>query len=724
MHRYKVIKIGSLGTDNSSKFNMLFIHLLLRNPLPRDPGIAPNHPPRALRPNRCTIQREVVGGAKSIIRTNKTIIRTVRENKIKGNPTTTKVTIKVNRFPRRKESQTNDYSTVPVGGRLVRFRKSWVKSYHYKLVAQGLSWKWLNNTPPPLFQPTHWHQDTSPEMDRDLTKLSRKKVIEKVRFNKFTCRLFSVPKKNSTENRTILDLSPLNQYIHLTSFKMLTLKEVRLQLPPDAWTISIDLKDGFWHLSVARAFRPYLGFKYRGQNWRFRAMPFGLNLAPLTFTKLIRFVVHRLAEENIWCLPYLDDLLIIALSRQECLLKMEKTLEILQSLGWIINTEKSRLTPQQAFEWLGIQYNLKSYRVQNSPSQCQKFNSQLEMISTQRWFTKRDLMGIQGIANWLGQVDPLRRTVFSQSRPLLRALRRVKNNTKLTLDNRLRICMARWLHLPNNSVPLGIPEPHITIQTDASKTGIGFTVNHTCYQLILDESMKLYSINILELLAVWMASLKVKDRNVIIRILTDNSTALSAIKRASSTTYQLASIAEMIWKRASKMNWTLSVVHIKGTFNVLADQLSRNTAISTEWSLPKEVFRREVLALEPRLEVDLFATNLNHQLETYISPCPDPRAAGINALVTNWGQWNHGYIFPPRPMILKALQKMKQSNIKTALFLTVESQEQAFIKPLKSQLSLESTFKVKLQQVVASRLVKDKRISTVHVWRFSREQTA
>ena len=236
--------------------------------------------------------------------------------------------------------------------------------------------------------------------------------------------------------------------------------------------------------------------------------------------------------------------------------------------------------------------------------------------------------------------------------------------------------------------------------------------------------MKQYSINILELLAIWMATLKVKERNVIIRILTDNSTALSAIKRASSTTYHLASIAEMIWKKASKMNWTLSVVHIKGTFNVLADQLSRNTTISTEWSLPKEVFRQEVLALEPRLEIDLFATSLNHQLEKYISPCPDPRAVGINALVTNWGLWNHCYIFPPRPMILRALQKMKQSNIRTALFLTIESQEQAFIKPLKSQLSLESTFKVKLQQVVANRLVKDKRISTIHVWKFSNKQTA
>ena len=87
--------------------------------------------------------------------------------------------------------------------------------------------------------------------------------------------------------------------------------------PADAGTsASIDLKDGFLHLSVASKFRPYLGFNNRGQNWRFMAMPFGLNLAPLIFTKLIRFTVSKLAEENLLCLPYLDDLLIIV--RKDC----------------------------------------------------------------------------------------------------------------------------------------------------------------------------------------------------------------------------------------------------------------------------------------------------------------------------------------------------------------------------------------------------------------------
>ena len=131
--------------------------------------------------------------------------------------------------------------------------------------------------------------------------------------------------------------------------------------------------------------------------------------------------------------------------------------------------------------------------------------------------------------------------------------------------------MARWLHLPNNTVPLGLPEPHLKIQSYASQTGIGFIINSTRYQLPLDNSLEASSINVLELLAIWLATLMINQRNIILRLMTDNATALSAINKASSGTYHLASIAEMIWKRASIMKWTLSAVHIKGSFNVVAD---------------------------------------------------------------------------------------------------------------------------------------------------------
>ena len=137
-------------------------------------------------------------------------------------------------------------------------------------------------------------------------------------------------------------------------------------------------------------------------------------------------------------------------------------------------------------------------------------------------------------------------------------------------------------------------------------------------------------------MAIWMATLKIQEKNQALKIMTDNSTALAAIKRAHSQTYHLAALAEMIWKRAATMNWTISVAHIGGTFNVLADQLSRAKAISTEWTIPKQEFRQQVLVHEPRLQVDLFATKLNHKLKQYFSPCPDINEWAVDTMFISW----------------------------------------------------------------------------------------
>ena len=211
----------------------------------------------------------------------------------------------------------------------------------------------------------------------------------------------------------------------------------------------------------------------------------------------------------------------------------------------------------------------------------------------------------------------------------------------------------------------------------------------------------------------------IHEKNIVLRILTDNSAALSAINKAFSGSYHLASIIEMIWKRASIMKWTISASHIQGSFNVIADQLSRNTTISTEWSLPPTIFKQTILPLEPRLQVDLFATNLNNQLETYVSPCPDLQATAVDALTANWNEWQFLYLFPPHQMISRAFQKLSQSNPERALFITREELTRPCYFLLKSRLSRLSKIEVVLQQQVGNRLVKDTKTFTLRVWEYA-----
>ncbi|CAL4095083.1 unnamed protein product, partial [Meganyctiphanes norvegica] len=163
--------------------------------------------------------------------------------------------VKISRAPRNslkdRKRIANDMGRVPVGGRLFRFRAAWQGANHESVVRTGLSWSWKKKLPPPK----RLRQKTSPSLDKILSTLRKKRVIEKAKSLRWQSRLFTVPKKDAQEDRLILDLSILNSFIHCPHFKMLTMKEVKLLLPKDYWTVSIDLKDGYWHVGISKTKR-------------------------------------------------------------------------------------------------------------------------------------------------------------------------------------------------------------------------------------------------------------------------------------------------------------------------------------------------------------------------------------------------------------------------------------------------------------------------------------
>ena len=601
-----------------------------------------------------------------------------------------------------------------MGGRLYKFRASWKGAAHESIITQGVSWSWAK-TPPPL---KVRKQKASPELDLFMRKLSRKRVIEKAKFIKFQSIVFTIPKRDSLEGRWIMDLSILNDCIKCPKFRMLTLREVRLLLPKGFWTVSLDAKDGFWHLPVSRRKRPFLGFRYRGKLYQFRALPFGLNVAPRLFTKVMAHMVKVMAAEGIFVLIYLDDLLIVAPTRELCLAHMYKALSILESFGWIINENKSRKLPAQIFEWLGVHFNLQTHTVCPTESNMDALRVRLQLVIQSKYCTRRKLMRLQGLANWVGQTNPIARLMLSTTRVLLRILRRVKLDTPIILTKGMKLSLAKWIYIPRVPQLIGNPSPTLTIQTDASLTGWGFQINSAPFQGTFDKTMS-YSINTLELLTIWFALLMVESEGQVVQILCDNSAAIAAIRRGSSPVFHLSMIAELIWRRAAAMNWTLSAYHIQGRFNVLADQLSRNVALSTEWALPKHVFRN-ISKRSPGLQIDLFATRLNHQLPLYISPCPDESAIAVDAMTVSWDAWNHLYLYPPSTMISKALPKLLNSRFKTAVLVTPEMPSKPWYMTLALHKIPSTLISVRLQQVVVDRLVTASTLTKLRVWRLSK----
>lgn len=101
---------------------------------------------------------------------------------------------------------------------------------------------------------------------------------------------------------------------------------------------TIDLKDAYFLVSVHKSFRKYLRFRFQGILYEFNCLPFGLNIAPRVFTKIMKPVLAHLRKLGFLSNVYLDDFLLIGNDFLSCQRNVSKTLDVLGKLGFLITT--------------------------------------------------------------------------------------------------------------------------------------------------------------------------------------------------------------------------------------------------------------------------------------------------------------------------------------------------------------------------------------------------
>ncbi len=168
----------------------------------------------------------------------------------------------------------------------------------------------------------------------------------------FYSRYFLVPKKDGGL-RPILDLRRLNHALMRRPFRMITLKQILSQICTEDWFCSLDLKDAYFHIQIAPHHRRFLRFAFEGVAYQYTVLPFGLSLAPRTFTKCMDAALSPLRQMGIRILNYLDDWLILAQSEVELLSHRTLILSHLERLGLRVNFAKSALSPSQRISFVG-----------------------------------------------------------------------------------------------------------------------------------------------------------------------------------------------------------------------------------------------------------------------------------------------------------------------------------------------------------------------------------
>ena len=169
----------------------------------------------------------------------------------------------------------------------------------------------------------------------------------------FYSRLFLV-EKASGGWRPVIDLSPLNEFVQQTTFRMETPNSVLLTVRKNDFLASIDLRDAYFQIPVHPSSRKLLRFVSNDTVYQFKALCFGLSTAPQVFTRVFVAVSSWAHARGIRLLRYLDDWLILSSSESKTRQHVDQLLSLCRSLGIVINTEKSDLSPSRSVEYLSM----------------------------------------------------------------------------------------------------------------------------------------------------------------------------------------------------------------------------------------------------------------------------------------------------------------------------------------------------------------------------------
>lgn len=426
---------------------------------------------------------------------------------------------------------------------------------------------------------------------------------------------------------------------------------------------SIDLKDAYFLIPVHKKHRKYLRFIFEGKLYEFCCVPFGLNTAPFLFTKIIKPLIKHLRSKGFLSINYLDDFLLLGSTRQECLKNVITTISLLESLGFIINYDKSSLIPNSSCKYLGFLFDSKEMTIKLPLTKRIKG---LEAINS---FLKLKSCKIRTFAKLIGQLIsfcPAIKYGWLYTKLLERQkVAALKNNggdyeSKLVINKIIIHELKWWLSkIPLSRNTIKIQKYKYEIYSDASITGWGLYCNGEKTHGFWNAEELNYHINYLELLAVFIGlkCFAKHSNNCAILLRVDNTTAISYINHMGGIRHKnLSGLTREIWQWCEARNLWIFATYIESKNNIEADSESRSRYIETEYSLNNNAFQK-IISLIGIPEIDLFATQINTKCTRYISWKRDPHSIAIDAFTIDWKNINF-YAFPPFSLVARVLNKI------------------------------------------------------------------
>lgn len=522
-----------------------------------------------------------------------------------------------------------------------------------------------------LFTPDQWVI-----VDNEVKTLLKKGAIVKSFHepDEFISNLFIVSKPNG-KFRPVLNLRYLNEFVHYDHFKQETFKVVLDLVQENDYLTSIDLQDAYFAIPIRVQDQKYLKIFWDGMLYTFVCVPFGLKSAPFLFTKVLKPVYANFRQQNIRCSYYIDDSLNMNRDKVVCQNNTMIMTDTLHSLGFTVNLNKSVLIPTQRIVFFGFILDSVQFKVFLTEDKIQK------IITKAKSLLESDVIIVRDLASFIGLIINACYAILEApmhyrwlERNKLAGLGpEINFDNEVILSKRSKQELNWWFHNVQlkNGKRIRPEKAQIHCRTDSSLEGWGSidldSNIHANGRWNVHESCN--SINFLELLAIFYAlqALYCNEHDVHIEIQSDNVSAIKYINDMGGIASEIMDLlAKDIWEWCIERKIHIYATYVPGILNT-ADFFSRHFSDNTEWMLKRRIFDRICRQFFVP-DIDLFASRLNKQLDSFVSWFPEPGALQYNAFTISWQGYN-AYIFPPFNLVGKVINKIIQDKVDRAILI-------------------------------------------------------
>jgi hypothetical protein len=451
----------------------------------------------------------------------------------------------------------------------------------------------------------------------------------------------------------------------------------------------LDLQSAFRHVRVHDDDCRYLGFVLDNKVYRYRCLPFGCNWSPALYARMLQPAIDAIRKLGIRIIWYVDDILVVADSREELDAALLRVMQTLAAHGWKVAADKTYCHAYTTIPFLGLcvsfdQNGFASLTVPRS-KRDRTVNDLVTVLDT-GFSSVNMLQKILGRMNFIRLVIPELGFCRAPLDGAVAAALRRYSSTQIPIIGHLRESMLAILTLLQSDDILDrkatarpqsedVRVRHV-LYSDASAFGWGVLLvdprgpfkgppglpgahgwsrsgNFSPWEMSMSSAAR-------EIRAILYGIIGLDLRNAVLRWHSDSTSAVAAIHKWASSAQGVADALNELFSELQRRNLDVDISHVRRDLELMpvADWLSRRgwRDRQAEWSFAKADVAKISSALGLTCSGDLFASSRNHHFPVFCSRFLEARSRGDGMFVPWWDRpW---WAFPPRSLRSRILQRL------------------------------------------------------------------